>query len=206
MKRIFSVLCFFVLSFLVVRVPAQVNPYKDGTPGVTGYRSEVLSEVIVQEDKFLRLAEAIPAEKYAWRPSADVRSFAEVFLHVAAANYNLYKLVGTPPPAGFEAKGFEKSTTDKAKVIAALKDSFEHARKAITAMPDADLEKSMDWFGGKNTERGILLFIVRHGAEHLGQSIAYARFIGVVPPWTEDTQKKQAEKAEKKDTPAKDKQ
>jgi uncharacterized damage-inducible protein DinB len=206
MKRIFPGICLLLVAATAFRCTAQVNPYKDGTPGVTGYRSEVLAEVMVQEDKFTRLAEAIPAEKYTWRPSADVRSFAEVFLHVAAANFNLYKLVGTPPPAGFEVKGFEKSTTDKAKVISTLKDSFAHARKAITAMPDADLEKSMDWFGGKNTERGILLFIVRHGAEHLGQSIAYARFIGVVPPWTEDAQKKQAEKAEKKDAPAKDKQ
>ncbi len=123
-----------------------------------------------------------------------MRSFAEVFLHVSAANYNLYKLVGTPPPSGFEVKGFEKSTTDKAKVMATLKDSFAHARKAITAMPDANLDKSLDWFGGKNTERGILLFVVRHAAEHLGQSIAYARFIGVVPPWTEDMQKQQKQK------------
>jgi len=161
--------------------------------------------VMIQEDKFARLAEAVPADKYTWRPAPDVRSFAEVFLHVAAANYNLYKLVGTPPPAGFEVKGFEKSTTEKAKVIATLKDSFAHARKAITAMPDADLDKSLDWFGGKNTERGILLFIVRHAAEHLGQSIAYARVIGIVPPWTQDMQKKAAEKAEKKDTPAKEK-
>ena len=206
MKHIFPAICLLLVVAMAFRCAAQVNPYKDGTPGVTGYRSEVLAEVIIQEDKFTRLAESIPAEKYTWRPSADVRSFAEVFLHVAAANFNLYKLVGTPPPAGFEVKGFEKSTTDKAKVIATLKDSFAHARKAITAMPDADLAKSMDWFGGKNTERGILLFIVRHGAEHLGQSIAYARFIGIVPPWTEDAQKKQAEKAEKKDTPAKDKQ
>jgi len=60
------------------------------------------------------------------------------------------------------------------------------------------LEKSMDWFGGKNSERGILVFILRHGAEHLGQSIAYARFVGVTPPWTEDFQRK-PEKAEKKD-------
>jgi uncharacterized damage-inducible protein DinB len=51
----------------------------------------------------------------------------------------------------------------------------------------------MEWFGGRNTERGILLFIVRHTAEHLGQSIAYARSVGVVPPWTEDL-KKQADK------------
>ena len=196
MKRIATVLCWFVLTVSVVHIKAQLNPYKDGTPGVTGYRSEVLAEVMIQEDKFARLAEAIPAEKYSWRPSADVRSFAEVFLHVSAANYNLYKLVGTPPPAGFDVKGFEKSTTDKAKVIATLKDSFAHAKKAITAMPDANLDKSLDWFGGKNTERGILLFIVRHAAEHLGQSIAYLRFIGITPSWTEDMQKKPEEKKE----------
>jgi uncharacterized damage-inducible protein DinB len=196
MKRILTGFCLLFVATAAAPLAAQLNPYKDGTPGVTGYRSEVLAEVIIQEDKFTRLAEAIPAEKFGWRPSPDVRSFAEVFLHVAAANFNLYKLVGTPPPAGFDVKGFEKSTTDKAKVISILKDSFAHARKAISAMPDADLEKSLDWFGGKNTERGILLFIVRHAAEHLGQSIAYARFAGIVPPWTEDMQKKQPEKKE----------
>jgi uncharacterized damage-inducible protein DinB len=194
MRKIFWALC--IASFFTAAIPstAQVNPYKDGTPGVTGYRSEVLAEVIIQGDKFARLAEAVPAEKYTWRPAPDVRSVAEVFLHVSAANYNLYKLVGTPPPAGFDVKGFEKSTTDKAKIVATLKDSFDHAKKAITAMPDADLEKSMDWFGGKNTERGILLFVVRHAAEHLGQSIAYARNIGITPPWTEGAQKKQPDK------------
>jgi uncharacterized damage-inducible protein DinB len=196
MKRAFSTFFLFVAAVTAVRVSAQVNPYRDGTPGVTGYRSEVLAEVMIQEDHLTRLAEAIPADKFAWRPSPDVRSFAEVFLHVSAANFNLYKLVGTLPPAGFDVKGFEKSTTDKAKVIATLKDSFAHAKKAITAMSDADLEKSLDWFGGKNTQRGILLFIVRHAAEHLGQSIAYARFIGITPPWTEDMQKKPPEKKE----------
>jgi uncharacterized damage-inducible protein DinB len=193
MTRILS-LALFALA-LVPHLTAQINPYKDGTPGVTGYRSEVLAEVMIQEDKFLRLAEAIPADKFNWRPAPDVRSFAEVFLHVSAANYNLYKLVGTPPPSAVDIKNLEKSTTDKAKVIATLKDSFAHARKAITAMSDANLDKSLDWFGGKNTQRGILLFIVRHAAEHLGQSIAYARFVGIVPPWTEDAQKAQAKPA-----------
>ena len=197
MKRIIAMGFLLIMTFVSINLVAQVNPYKEGTPGVTGYRSEVLAEVMGQEDKFVRLANAIPAEKYTWRPAEGVRSIAEVFLHVATANYNLYKLVGTPPPAGFDVKTFEKSTTDKAKVISALKDSFEHGRKAITAMPDADLEKSLDWFGGKNTERGILLFIVRHAAEHLGQSIAYARMNGIVPPWTEDAQKEQKKEAAK---------
>lgn len=202
MNRMFAAVCFIVLTSGAVRVAAQVNPYKEGTPGVSGYRSEVLAEVMVQEDKFTRLAEAIPADKYAWRPTPDVRSFAEVFLHVSGANYNLYKLVGTPSPAGLDTRNLGKSTTDKEKVIATLKDSFAHAKSAIKAMPDADLEKSMDWFGGKITERGILLFIVRHAAEHLGQSIAYARLVGVVPPWTEGAETKPPEK---KDVP-KDKQ
>ena len=194
MTRALSAFAVFVFAFGSLQVAAQVNPYKEGTPGVTGYRSEVMAEVMVQEDKLTRLAEAIPPDKYTWRPSPDTRSFAEVFLHISAANYNLYKLVGTPPPTGLDIKSLEKSTSDKAKVVATLKDSFAHAKQAIKAMPDAGLEKSMDWFGGKNTERGILLFIVRHAAEHLGQSIAYARFAGIVPPWTEDAQKKPPEK------------
>ena len=51
-------------------------------------------------------------------------------------------------------------------------------------MPDADLEKTLEWNGGKITERGVLLDIVQHIGQHLGQQIAYARSIGVVPPWT----------------------
>jgi len=198
MHRILAALCLALVALGAITVEAQVNPYKEGTPGVTGYRSEVMAEVMVQEDKLTRLAEAIPADKYTWRPSDDTRSFAEVFLHISAANYNLYKLVGTPPPSGIDIKGLDKSTTDKAKVVATLKDSFAHAKQAIKAMPDADLEKSLDWFGGKNTERGILLFIVRHTAEHLGQSIAYARMVGVVPPWTEDMKKQPEKKGESK--------
>ena len=194
MKRSLRV-CLLALLAISTHLPAQINPYKDGTPGITGYRSEGLAEVMIQEDKFLRLTEAIPAEKFNWRPSPDVRSIAEVFLHVSAANYNLYKLVGTPPPSTVDLKSLEKSTTDKAKVVATLKDSFAHARKAITDMPDANLDKSLDWFGGKNTQRGILLFIVRHAAEHLGQSIVYARSVGIVPPWTEDAQRAQAKPA-----------
>jgi uncharacterized damage-inducible protein DinB len=198
MQRILSAIALCSLAFVSARVAAQVNPYKEGTPGVTGYRAEVMAEVMIQEDKLTRLAQAIPAEKYTWRPADDTRSFAEVFLHISAANYNLYKLVGTPPPTDIDLKNLEKSTTDKAKIVGTLKDSFAHAKQAIRSMSDADLDKSMDWFGGKNTERGILLFIVRHTAEHLGQLIAYTRSIGIVPPWTEDMRRQQEKETPKK--------
>ena len=57
-------------------------------------------------------------------------------------------------------------------------------------MSDADLEKTIPWNGGKITERGVLLYIVQHIAQHLGQQIAYARSLGVVPPWTVDPPRK----------------
>jgi uncharacterized damage-inducible protein DinB len=190
MRRILSALCLILVVTGAVRISAQVYPYRDGTPGVTGYRSEVMAEVMIQENEFVRLAEAIPADKYTWRPSPDVRTIAEVFLHASAANYNLYKLVGTPTPATVDTKTLEQSTTDKGKIIATLRASYAHAQKAIRAMPDTDLEKTLDWNGGKITERGVLLYIVQHIAQHLGQQIAYARSIGVVPPWTTDPPRK----------------
>ena len=189
MKYIFSALCLFALTASAVPAAAQlqqVHPFRDGTPGVTGYRSEVLALVMIQENEFIRLADAFPAEKYNWRPAPGVKSVAEVFLHVSAANYNMYKLVGAPSPAGLDVAGMEQSTTDKAKVIATLRASYAHAKKAITDMPDAKLEKTMDWLGGTITQRGVLLYIIPHIAEHLGQAIAYARINGVVPPWSED--------------------
>ena len=190
MPRILAALGMILITAGTVLVSAQVYPYRDGTPGVAGYRSEVMAEVMIQESEFVRLAEAIPGDKYTWRPSSEVRNIAEVFLHASAANYNLYRLVGTPTPSGVDTKTLEQSTTDKAKVIATLKASYAHAKAAIRALPDADLEKTLDWNGGKITERGVLLYIVQHIAQHLGQEIAYARSIGVVPPWTLDPPRK----------------
>jgi uncharacterized damage-inducible protein DinB len=190
MPRILFTFCLMLTTTSALRVSAQVYPYRDGTPGVTGYRSEVMAEVMIQESEFVRLAEAIPADKYTWRPSPDVRTIAEVFLHASGANYNLYKLVGTPTPADVDTNTLEQSTTDKGKIIATLKDSYAHAKAAIRNMPDADLEKTLNWNGGKITERGVLLYIVQHIAQHLGQQIAYARSIGVAPPWTSDPPRK----------------
>jgi len=70
-----------------------------------------------------------------------------------------------------------------------LKASYAHAKRAITDTPDADLEKTQEWRGGKITELGVLMYIVPHIGEHLGQAIAYARVLGVVPPWSDDAPK-----------------
>ena len=155
----------------------------------SGVRAELLDRLAFYEQRFVGLAGAVPQEKYTWRPAEGVRSVSEVYLHVAAANFNLPRLIGTQPPAGLEVRALEKSTTDKAKVIQSLKDSFAHIRKAVSSLSDADAEKTTKLFGSDRTYRYVFLFIVGHLGEHLGQSIAYARMNGVVPPWTEEQQR-----------------
>lgn len=167
---------------LLAQSQLKITPVPDG---VTGFRAEFLRQMSGEEAKFISLAESFPSAKYTWRPADGVRSVSEVFLHMAAANYNLPRLIGTPPPASFQGKGYEKSTTDKDAIVKALRDSFGHLRQAALAVSDADGDKKLKLFGQDETYRGVHFFILKHMAEHLGQSIAYARMNGITPAWSE---------------------
>ncbi len=171
--------------------PAAATPAPPAAP-TSGPRAEFQRLMEDAETKLLRLAEAVPAEKYTWRPGEGVRSVSEVFLHVAAGNYGILRRAGAQPPEGLDLRGLEKSTTEKAKVVEALKASFAHVRQATSKLTDADLDKTAPWFGGRQASyREILFFLASHQHEHLGQSIAYARINGVIPPWTEERQQQQ---------------
>jgi uncharacterized damage-inducible protein DinB len=173
---------------------AQEKPAASPPSPTSGARMEFLDEVSYYEQRFLRLADAIPAEKYAWRPGEGVRSVGEVYMHVAVANYNFARMLGTPVPAGVDNKALIASAGEKAKVVQALKDSFAHFRGAILNVKDSDLDKEIKTPRGQSTIRGAFFLISGHFGEHLGQSIAYAREVGIVPPWTEERQRQEAEK------------
>jgi uncharacterized damage-inducible protein DinB len=130
------------------------------------------------------LAGATPQEKFGWRPADGIRSVSEVYMHVAGGNYFLTTFLGAKMPEGF-TRDMEKTVTEKAKVIDAMKKSFAHARKAVEATSDSDLEKKVKFFGQEPSERMMMIVLVSHGHEHLGQSIAYARMNGITPPWSE---------------------
>jgi uncharacterized damage-inducible protein DinB len=149
----------------------------------TGVRAEILAQFSEAADKLVQLAEAIPQDKYTWRPGEGVRSVSEVFLHVAGSNDFIMAAAGAPTTAQGE-NDLEHSTTDKTQVIAALKASNDRVRAALRAMPDADLGKATTLFGQTMTYRGVCLLEQSHVHEHLGQMIAYARTNGIVPPWS----------------------
>jgi uncharacterized damage-inducible protein DinB len=188
-----------LLLFSTIGVAGPASSARSSTPGPapqaaatpSGARAEFLDNLDYYEQRFLRLAEAVPAEKYTWRLGEGVRSISEIFLHVSAANFSLSRQIGTLPPAGFDAARFQSTPADKAAVIQAIKDSFAHVRGAASKLSDADVEKPAKLQGKDTTYRGIFFFMVRHWGEQLGQLVAYGRMAGVVPPWTEEQQQQQ---------------
>jgi uncharacterized damage-inducible protein DinB len=179
------------LAGLTANCPAQEKPAATAAAPTSGARAEFLAEMAYYEERFTRLAEAVPAEKYSWRPAEGVRSIGEVFAHIIAANYGIARAFGTQPPAGMDPKAITATAGDKAKDVQGLKDSFAHFRQTILALSDADSDKAMKMFGRQTTQRGAFIMVAGHTGEHLGQSIAYARTNGITPPWTEEALQQQ---------------
>jgi len=149
----------------------------------SGFRADFLTQFDDVSKKIVDLAEAVPADKYGWRPAPGVRSISEVYMHIVGGNSYIPSFIGVKPMEGIE-RGMEKSVTEKARVVDLLKKSMAHARAAVLATPDADLDKKVKIFGGESSERGVIMIIGNHLHEHLGQSIAYARANGIAPPWS----------------------
>jgi uncharacterized damage-inducible protein DinB len=180
--------------FLLTLLPASALAAEPGKSSGTG-KEEMLFWIEDAEKKLLELGEATPEAKFSSRPSKEVRSTGEVLLHAAGANFYIPSLFGFKPPAGMDRKNYDKSMTAKADILKAVKASFAHVKTALSGATAADLDKPLDLFGMKTTVRGGYMMLLAHSHEHLGQSIAYARGNGIVPPWTERRQKASAAKA-----------
>jgi len=194
-------LAIFALAALLVPALAAAQDVP------AGIRGEMIESIKDAGGKIQELSTAIPDSKYTWKPSKDVRSTGQVFLHVVQANYMLPSFFGVQPTMSMDdlAK-LDSQTMEPAKIRQMLKDSYAWAEKAVADTPDAELDTQTEFFGMKMTKRAAMLILTSHSHEHLGQLIAYARSNNVVPPWTareqaeqkkKDADKKSAEKSGK---------
>jgi uncharacterized damage-inducible protein DinB len=171
------------LAFVASPVHAQAG---------AGLMADLLRDVEEVESKVIALAEAIPADKFGWRPGEGVRSTGEVFQHLAADNWLLAGMAGSKPPAftGIDptsyptVQKYESRSAPHAEIIDHLKQSFEFVKRAMADTPESKLGDSLTMFGQESTVRGLWVLTTTHMHEHLGQLIAYARTTGVVPPWS----------------------
>ena len=137
-------------------------------------------------EKLVALAMAMPEESYAWSPMEGVRSVARVYMHIARYNYYYPEIaLDVPSPMGAaEYDSWEEGVADKEKAVAILAESMEHVRRVVASMSSKDLEEKTRLYGRDVGQWAVLLQLVTHMNEHLGQSIAYARMNHVAPPWS----------------------
>ncbi len=156
---------------------AQVDSLEGLWQGYDGEWGHVSRQLIA-------LAEAIPAEKFSWRPAPGVRSTSEVLMHTALANFSLLSITGPKMPADLTSPGLEKSVTGKAEVIACLKRSLDAVKIAHASLKPGDLQRRVKVNGRDANVEGMYLRIIVHANEHMGQLVAYARMNGIKPPWS----------------------
>lgn len=163
-----------VLLLGAMLLPAQYEGLWQGYDGEWGHVSRQL----------IALADAIPADKYTWRPAPGVRSVSEVYMHIALANFYLLSVTGPKMPDDLKSADMEKTVTNKAEVIAWLKRSLDAVKTAHAAVTPNDLKRAVKVNGVDATVDGMYLRIIVHANEHMGQLVAYARFNGIMPPWS----------------------
>ena len=172
----------YAIAFLLIAgfgVPAGAQ-----ATGAHPVRDELMRQFESSMSKVIALADAMPAESYVWKPSADAMPVGHVYAHIAHYNF-MYpaNAMGIAAPGTIRLDTLEAMRT-KAQIVAVLRQSAEHVRRSLTAMPAAELEKSTTLYGRAQPKWSVMLQLVAHMNEHLGQSIAYARSNNIVPPWS----------------------
>lgn len=150
----------------------------------TDYRDEFLEHFERSTAKLVQLARATPEGLFTWSPGPGVMSVERVYAHIARYNYlYLQDNLGIPAPEGVDVANLE-STTGKADVTDLLHASIEHVRERVAAMAEDDLAALTTLYGREVAGWAVLFQLLAHMNEHVGQSVAYARMNGIVPPWS----------------------
>lgn len=179
MNKITTLVIILSLSFISCSSPSQQE---------TSVSADSLREQFDQNfnraSRILELAKAIPADMYSWRPQEGVMSFEEVFSHVAYYNY-LYPAtsLNIAAPTDIDMDNIE-SIKGKENVISILESSIQHVKSEVIQMPNSKFSEETELYGRSVNGQAVLLQLITHKSEHFGQSIAYARMNGIVPPWS----------------------
>ncbi len=172
------------------RLTFDVELVEVGEPPAVSAAVDVLMPLGDVQSKVLALLKAVPDDKLDWRPAPGIRSFREVFLHIATGNQLILRIANEQPSQDVLMKQFEANSKiehephSKEEIARLISDSFADVRKALeNARPQA-LGRDAQFFGNATTRRGVFTALDVHAAEHLGQLIAYARTNGIRPPWS----------------------
>ena len=173
---------FFLTAILAAAFAAPLSAQS----APSNFGEEISGQFEGSARKLVALAQAMPSDTYLWRPMEGVYSVARVYTHISRYNY-MYpdQSLGIESPMGPAEYGrWEEEVFDKDKIVEILSASINHVRAVIDQMSEQDLSKPTRPYGREVGQWAVLLQLVTHMNEHLGQAIAYARMNQVVPPWS----------------------
>lgn len=169
MKRGFSLIALTLAVVFATSAPAQQQkPLPTPAESITRNFDDV-------NRKVLDMARDLPADKYTYRPAPGLRSFAEVFLHIAAGNAYAAKAGHGDKVEWTELDA--KQYPGKTEIVAELQKSISDADATLKATPETQYTRTLSpWVG-----------VIEHAGEHYGQLVVYYRNNSLVPPETRNS-------------------
>ena len=163
-------------TVLVLVVAAAARPVAQST----GLQAELLKDLASNRETMLKIADAMPEEKFSFKATPAERTYGEQILHVAGGNVALFKMIGSKAPA----PTIDQKATAKADVLKALGDSYDFGIAALKQQSDQSLLQSVDGprFLGPSSRARLVNFAIAHAQDIYGQMVVYLRLNGIVPP------------------------
>jgi uncharacterized damage-inducible protein DinB len=164
------------LLLLAASATAQTTPAQTKNP-----LSSALRDILPGRQKnTVAAVEAMPADKFNYKPTADQMTFGHLVVHMAETNYLLCsKATAVPAPKDEEVK----DTDSKDKLVAALKASFDFCSDALAKMDDSKLAETTEIFPGRQGSHAwASLILAGTWADHYAETAMYLRLNGVLPP------------------------
>jgi len=185
-----TVLCVLLSVCSCTSAAAQVGTGADSQRNELTMAGLLDSELSALEKQFVEAADAMPEEKYGFKPTGGefegVLTFGQQVKHVAFYNYATFAIMlGEKPPAETEAARGPDALRTKADILKYARDSFAAGQRATAAISmqnvTARMEDLPDVAHGV-TRLQMMMFVLRHASSHYGQMVEYLRMNGIIPP------------------------
>jgi uncharacterized damage-inducible protein DinB len=177
MNRLSRTLAFAAVAAGLV-VARQARPVAQ----TASLKSDFVREWTGQKDTLVKIANAMPEDKFGYKPTPAQRDFGGHVMHIAQINMMVLgtlKGAAPAPPVNMNAK----SKTDSIK---AMTDSFDYGLALLNEQTDQSMAGGVQgppWFGpGPSTRARIIAFLIGHTQDTYGQMVVYLRLNGLVPP------------------------
>lgn len=171
----------FITSFALLALAPAISFAQAAPAASTTPLADALRAGLARFSKNMSAAaDAMPADKFSFKPTPDQSTFGHLTIHIAESN-NLFcsKLSGVAAPEGPKLA----ETDGKDKLVAAVKGSFDFCATALAKVDDSKLNDQITLFGGRNVSRaGVMFILYGSWADHYSAQSMYLRLNGVLPP------------------------